>query len=452
MSHTARISELVDQRKDVLVGLSRQIWEFAELRYEEYRSAELLCQALETEGFSVERKVGGIETAFVATAGNGGPVIGFLGEYDALPGLSQKACVAKFEPLVEGGNGHGCGHNLLGVGALAAAVALRDYLKEKGLPGTVKYFGCPAEEGGGGKVRMAAAGVFNGVDVALTWHPSYVNYVFSSSTLATQTLTFRFRGRSAHAAMSPHLGRSALDAVELTNVGANYLREHIPGDARVHYAIIDTGGVAPNVVQAHAAVRYQIRSPKAAQVKDVTRRVCNIARGAALMTETELEIEEGAAYLNVIPNTTIEAVMHRNLEQLGLPAYDEKERAFAREIRATLSEEERKVPRFPEIAERELADRISPYRPLSPLSPISTDVGDVTWLVPTAQYRGATWAVGTQAHTWQVVAQGVSSFAHKGMLHAGKVMAATGVDVVTCPELIEKAKAELHQALTSGLY
>ncbi len=454
MSPALRLAELIDVRKDQYIALSDAIWEEPELRFEERAAAERLCRVLEEWGFAVERGAGGVETAFVATAGSGGgPVIGFLGEYDALPSLSQRAGVCAEEPLLPGGPGHGCGHNLLGVGALAAAVATRDYLAEAGIEGTVRYYGCPAEEGGGGKVLMVAAGLFRDVDAAITWHPSDEHYVFSASTLATQALEFFFTGRSAHAAKSPHTGRSALDAVELTNVGSNYLREHIPQEARLHYAIFDTGGNAPNVVQARAAVRYQIRSPKGGQVADVAERVCNIARGAALMTGTQVRIEEGARYLNIIPNTVVERLMQEGLEALGLPEVSAQERAFAAEVRTTLPEEERSNRRIPENGGAgDVAEALPPYRPHMSIHPASTDVGDVSWVVPTAQYRSAVWALGTQPHSWQAVAQGKTPFAHKGMLHAGKVMAATAVALFLQPGKLAEAKAELEKARESGVY
>lgn len=452
MMHTARIHELVETHKEKYFDLSRAVWELAEVRFEEFSSSALLADYMEEIGFRVERGVAGLPTAFVATAGEGdGPVIGFLGEFDALPTLSQKLGVARKEPVVPGGHGHGCGHNLLGVGALSAAVALRDYLAENEVGGVVKFFGCPAEEGGGGKVLMVKAGVFEGVDIALTWHPSDAHYVGSSSCLATQGLIVRFKGRSAHAAKSPHLGRSALDAVELMNVGCNYLREHVPSDARFHYAVLNTGGFAPNVVQEEAEVRYQVRSPKSSQVEEIVERICKVAEGAALMTETTVEITRAVAYKNIVPIVAIESLMHENLEALGLPEYSEEERAFAREIRATIPPSSG-THRVPEIQALDVADRIPPFRPLMSVHMASTDVGDVSWAVPTAQYRGATWAVGTEAHTWQATAQGATSFAHKGMLQAGKVLAATAVSLLTCPEAIEKARAEHRESIQSGVY
>ena len=445
--HAFELAELIEKNRDEWIAASNRIWELAELRFEERQSAKLLAALFERHGFSVERGVAGLETAFVASDGEGGPVIGFLGEYDALPGLSQKAGVARPEPVVAGGSGHGCGHNLLGIGAAAAALAVRDYLKAHRLSGTVRYYGCPAEEGGGGKVFLVKAGLFGDLDAALTWHPSDAYYVQSCSTLATQAVTFHFFGQSAHAAMSPETGRSALDAVELTNVGANYLREHIPSEARLHYAITDAGGNAPNVVQAKASVRYQLRAPYGKQVDEIYPRVCDIARGAALMTGTKLEIEEGVRYLNVIPNTTIEACAQENFEKLGLPSIEESDRAIAREIRATLSDTEKNLHNIPETRGLELADKSPPYRPHGPMWFASTDVGDVSWVTPTLQYRSAIWAVGTQLHSWQAVAQGKSTFAQKGALHAAKVLAATAVDLIQRPDLLQTAREELNTAL-----
>lgn len=448
--HAREISELVEKRRDEWSDAGDRIWEFAEIRFEEKLSSALLAGIFEKHGFDVERGVGGLETAFVASWGQGGPVIGFLGEYDALPGLSQKAGLAVHDPVTPGGHGHGCGHNLLGVGAAAAAVAARDYLQAHGIPGVVRYFGCPAEEGGGGKVFMAKEGVFDGVDAALTWHPASAYYVQSSRSLATQAVFFHFHGRSAHAAMNPEAGRSALDAVELTNVGANYLREHIPQDARLHYAITDPGGLAPNVVQAKATVRYQLRSPTAREVDEIFPRLCDVARGAALMTGTRLEIEEAVRYASVIPNVTIESLAQENLEALGVPAVEVDDRDFARALRATFSEEEKRRSDAPETDGLDLAEKLPAYHPNAPLWYASTDVGDVSCIVPTLQYRSAVWAVGTSAHSWQAVAQGRSAFAHRGTRHAAKVLAATAVDLFRNPEILRTAKKELQETLRKG--
>lgn len=441
------IGAYIDNHQPQWTAAADRIWDFAELRFEEKQSAALLAELFEKSGFTVERGVAGLETAFVAERGRGAPVIGFLGEYDALPGLSQRAGVAREEPLQPDGNGHACGHNLLGVGAAAAAMAAADYLQRHGKNGTVRFYGCPAEEGGGGKVLMTEAGLFQDLGAAITWHPSDASYVQSASTLATRTMEFRFHGKSAHAAVNPHDGRSALDAVELMNIGANYLREHIPSDARVHYAVTDTGGSAPNVVQARAGVQYQVRSPLAQQVDDIMERIHDIARGAALMTGTKFETKDGVRYPNIIPNRTLEACMQRQLEGFGLPAVGEPERVFAREIRATLDEAQRGHCEIPENAGLELAEKIPPHRPEPGVRWASTDLGDVSWVTPTVQFRGAVWAVGTMPHTWQAVAQGKSSFAHKGMLLAAKVMAATAVELFENPALSGEAQSELAAAI-----
>ncbi|MDF2668924.1 MAG: abgB [Paenibacillus sp.] len=452
MGNERLIGEIVESKRDLFIQVSDRIWNYAETRFEEYESAELLCATLESEGFAVERGAGGISTAFVASYGSGKPIVAILGEYDALSGLSQKGGVTYKEPVEAGGKGHGCGHNLLGTGALAAAVALRSYMEENRIPGTVRYYGCPAEEGGGGKAFMARAGLFDDVDFALTWHPYDTNEVFSSHILAACQVYFHFKGRSSHAALSPHLGRSALDAVELMNVGANYLREHMVPGSRLHYAITNAGGVSPNVVQPEAEVLYMLRTLEAADLRDLYKRVCDIARGAALMTETQLDIGFDAGSSNLILNQTLESVMYENLQKLGIPAYDEQEKQFAREIRATLTEAERNNYRYPEMKGKDLPDTIPTYKYKAGIHNASTDLGDVSWIVPTAQYRGATRSMGTPAHSWQEVAHGTTSIAHKGMLHAGKVLALTALEVMQKPHIIEQAKAELLETLQGQTY
>ena len=350
-----------------------------------------------------------------------------------------------YAPVEKNGNGHGCGHNLLGTGSLAAALAVRDYLKENELSGTVRYYGCPGEEIGGGKTFMVREGLFDDVDFALTWHPGSRNEIMSMASLACYEVYFKFKGASAHAAGSPHLGRSALDAVELMNVGVNYLREHIIPEARVHYAITNTGGFAPNVVQSEAEVLYFVRAPRVSQTESIYQRVCDVARGAALMTGTEVEIDLASALSNVIPNTVLEETMYAQFEQLGVPTHTEEEQQFAQAIRQTLAEADKKVEEEVDrrLAGKDLADVISPYTPASNVFPGSTDVGDVSWIVPTAQCMTACEVLGTTLHTWQIVATGTTSIAHKGMMHAGKVMAATALQLLHNPELVEQAKAEL---------
>lgn len=450
-----RLAQIIEGKRDRLIEISDTIWGYAETRFEEFQSAELLCQALESEQFKVEKGVGGIETAFIASFGQGHPVVAILGEYDALSGLSQQPGSPLKDPVEPGGNGHGCGHNLLGTGSLAAAVALRHYMEENKVPGTVRYYGCPGEEGGSGKTYMVRAGLFEDVDFSLTWHPMGHNGIMAAKSLANYQVYFKFKGTSSHAASSPHLGRSALDAVELMNVGVNYLREHVIPEARLHYAVTNTGGRSPNVVQAEAEVLYLVRAPRVAQVEEIYQRVCDIARGAALMTGTQVEIVFDKACSNLVQNETLEQVMQKNFEQLGVPAYDDNEQRLARALRATLSEAEKNSVRDRAIVDKDIADRISPPQQLATQASGgtgSTDVGDVSWVTPTAQCNTGCWVVGTTAHTWQVVSIGSTSIAHKGMLHAGKVMAATALEILQNPDLIEAAKRELQERLVGQPY
>lgn len=461
MTDIQKIIEIIEEKKDHFIRVSDQIWDFTETRFQETRSAELICQTLEAEGFSVEKGIADLPTAFVGSFGTGSPIVAILGEYDALSGLSQKCGATFHEPIETGGNGHGCGHNLLGTGALAAAIALKNMMEQQGLQGTVRYYGCPAEEGGSGKTFMARAGCFDDVDFALCWHPWTTNTILPGNSLANYQVYFKFKGKSAHAAVQPHLGRSALDAVELMNVGVNYLREHIISDARIHYAITNTGGFSPNVVQAEAEVLYLIRAPKTDQVKEIYERVCKIARGAALMTETEVEIVFDKACSNLVPNTTLNAKMAEVMNQIGAPIYNEEELLFAKQLHATLSEADRKneLTNLPkEVAEilkdKAISDIINPYSDDLADKPLggSTDVGDVSWLVPTAQIGTACWVLGTPAHTWQVVTIGATSIAHKGMLQAGKVLAGTALEVIKNPDLLEKCKLEQKERLGGDIY
>jgi len=449
MNYHEAISKIIEDKKQKFIEISDKIWEFAETRYEEFHSAELLCRKLEEEGFQVQRKVGDIQTAFIGSYGSGSPVIAILGEYDALFGLSQKSGITIKEEIVPGGKGHGCGHNLLGVGSLAAAIAIRHYMEENGLEGTVKYYGCPAEEGGGGKAFMARAGAFQDVDVAFTWHPWDENLAYNATMLATCQVSFKFKGKSSHASFDPHLGRSALDAVELMNIGANFLREHIIPDARLHYAITNAGGIAPNVVQAEAEVLYKLRAPKMHQVKDILERVYKIAEGAALMTETEVEIQFDAASADLVPNITLGRVMDNQFTKIGAASYTKDEFDFAAAIQATFSEEHKKVI---QKSNKVLSDTVKSYNEKPDFIAASTDVGDVSWLVPTGQVYVNTFAYGTLPHSWQLVTQGKSSIAHKGMLLAGKVIASSAIEVMQNPEFIQKAWEEHKEKLKGEVY
>ncbi len=453
----ARIVAAVEAKAAAYADLSDRIWATPELRFAEHASVEAQIARMEAEGFRVTRAVAGLPTAFVAEAGEGGPTIAFLGEFDALAGLSQEAGVAEPRTATPGANGHGCGHNLLGAGAMLAAVAARDVLAAGGLPGRIRYYGCPGEEGGSGKTFMARAGAFDGVDAAVTWHPGGVNGVMSVRTLANYQVHFRFRGRAAHAAGSPHLGRSALDAVELMNVGVNYLREHVPQDSCIHYAITDSGGLSPNVVQARAEVLYLIRAPRAAEARALLERVRACAEGAAIMTGTSWSMEVDKACSETLPNTVLESAMHRHFAGIGAPAYDEADRAFATAIRASLTAEDiaSGVASYgvdPALGAMPLHEGVTPFDGTSIVQYGSTDVGDVSQIVLTVQAWGGCWAVGTPFHTWQAVAQGKSPAAHKGMATAATVMAATALEALSDPDLLARAGAELASRLGAAPY
>ncbi len=444
--HAEALSVLIEEKQPAFFALSDQVWDTPETNYQEYRSVAAHRQMLEREGFRIQQTLADLPTAIMGEAGNGGPVIAILGEFDALPGLSQQAGVAQQRAMEGGGNGHGCGHNLLGAGALLAAAAVKDYLAACGLPGRIRYYGCPAEEGGSAKGFMVRAGVFDDVDIAISWHPAAFTGVNNPISLACNELNFHFSGRAAHASATPHLGRSALDAVELMNVGVNYMREHMPGSARIHYAVTDTGGHAPNVVQASATVRYLIRARTLADLLTLVERVKNVARGAALMTETTMRSEVLSGDANLVGNTPLEQLMHRHIERLGPPPFDEHDRQTAARFQQTFSQEDiaASFGRFglPIRKGVPLCDVTFPPESGDGTLVGSTDVGSVSWVVPTVQMRGATYAIGTPGHSWQLVAQGKLPAAHKGMAHAAQVMAATAVDLLQDATLIQRAKAD----------
>ncbi|MGU7768646.1 amidohydrolase [Burkholderia sp. MR1-5-21] len=448
----AEIAALVDAKRDALIRLSDEIWELAETRWQEFRSVAAQIAVLEREGFRVTRNLGGIPTAFSAECGEGGPVIGFLGEYDALAEMSQVAGAVEPVASCDGASGHGCGHHLLGAGAMLAAIAARDYLARHGIAGTVRYYGCPAEEGGAGKTYMAGEKVFDDLDAALTWHPGPYSGVFKYRSLAVIQTAFRFSGIASHAAASPHLGRSALDAVELMNVGVNFMREHMPPDARVHYAITDAGGLAPNVVQASAEVLYVVRAPELDDARELAARVERIAGAAALMTDTQVGIAFDRACSDVLRNGVLERLMMETLAALGPPPFDATDQAFARELTQRMTEAElreciesyRGAP-----DERGLSMSTLPLDDEPGTLTGSSDVGDVSRIAPTTQYLGACYAIGTHMHTWQLVAQGKLPAAHKGLAHAAKVLADTAVQLCIDPAHLDAAKAELS-ARTGG--
>ncbi|MBU8545999.1 MULTISPECIES: M20 family metallopeptidase [Roseomonadaceae] len=453
MRNDEQVWRSVDERKETYAELSDRIWGMPELCYNEHRSVAEHIAMLQAEGFAITRDVAGIPTAVMGEAGEGGPVIAILGEYDALPGLSQEAGVAEHKPLPGDGYGHGCGHNVLGSASLLAAAAVKDFLKANNLPGRVRYYGCPAEEGGAAKGFMVREGAFDDVDIAISWHPASFSGVNDAISLANTRIDFSFTGRAAHAASSPHLGRSALDAIELMNVGVNYMREHMPSDARIHYAYLNAGGIAPNVVQSQTKVRYLIRARNLLELNALVARVRKIADGAALMTETTVSTQVISAVSNLLGNSPLEQLMYDNFQRLGPPQFTDEDKAYAAEIQKTLSDEDilsgyRRQGVTPDTG-KALCELIVPLDAKGAGMNGSTDVGDVSWKVPTVQARGATYAIGTPGHSWQVVAQGKAPAAHTGMVHVAKVMAGTAVDALRNPDIIAKAKAD-HQARTGG--
>ncbi|MFV0491447.1 MAG: M20 family metallopeptidase [Pseudorhodobacter sp.] len=457
LTNTGKIDDLVQALRPAYERLSDTVWGMPETCYGETRSAAAHAEQLRAAGFRVSEGVADIPTAVIGEAGSeDGPLIAFLGEYDALPGLSQKEGSNQHEPLEEQGNGHGCGHNLLGAASMLAATSVKQWLEEHDIPGRVRYYGCPAEEGGGAKAFMVRAGLFEDADIAISWHPENFCEVLPANSLANTRVDFLFHGRASHAAVAPHLGRSALDAVELTSMGCNYLREHIPPDCRLHYAILDTGGIAPNVVQSYARVRYSVRAADNVAMRDLYARVCDVARGAAQMTGTKLEIRPISAVSNLLVNTPLETAMWEELEALGPPDFDEADIAFARKMRESISEEDiiythKRFGLEPDL-DRALCDFVVP-RDAERLKMFgSTDLGDVSWVVPLVQMQGATCAIGTPFHSWQLVAQGKSAMAKKGMVHAATVMARTGIRALRDPALIEAAKADLHRRIGAKGY
>lgn len=449
MRNTRTLSEIVEQISVDFEELSDRVWATPETCYAEKRSSKEHAEELARHGFKVTQGVAGIPTAVIGEAGSGGPVIVFLGEFDALPGLSQEAGVAEHRPLEAGGNGHGCGHNLLGSAAMLAATTIKAWLEEQGVEGTVRYYGCPAEEGGAAKTFMVRAGLFDDVDAAFCWHPESFTEVMSPNSLANMRCDFLFEGVSAHAAVAPELGRSALDAAELMNVGANYLREHMPTNCRLHYAYLNAGGIAPNVVQSQAALRYSIRSPDVRGMNALYERLADVARGAALMSGVKVKIRPITAVSNIMGNAVMETVLWEELEAEGPVPFDDEDRAFAKKMQGAIRKEDiefsyRRFGYTPDF-EQSLCDFIVPRDNVRLAMPGSTDVADVSWVVPIAQLHVATCAIGTPFHSWQLVAQGQSAMAKKGMVHAGKVMARGAVRLFEDPSIISAAWADLRK-------
>lgn len=419
---------------------AKQIWNYAEVGYKEEKSAAILIALLKQNGFKIEQGVAGIPTAFVASYGQDKPTIAILAEYDALPGLSQDTLPTK-KVLTGKDAGHGCGHNLFGVASTAAAIAIKKQLETGQLKGSIKLFGCPAEEGGSGKVYMVRAGLFNAVDVALHWHPGDQNAVRLGSSLANISAKFRFSGISAHAAAAPERGRSSLDGVEAMDMMVNMMREHIPSSTRIHY-IITNGGKAPNVVPDFSEVYYYVRDKDREVVRSVFDRVINAAQGAALGTGTQMEYEVLGGVYNLLPNKTLAKTMFQNLQLVGGVAYTAADKLFAQQLQQTLGDNLPKIEQSAQITE------FSPSIDL--IGSASTDVADVSWAVPTVGLSAATWVPGTPAHSWQAVAASGMDIGLKGMMVAAKTVALTAVDLYKDKTIIQEAKAEFEKVKGPG--
>ena len=447
----------IDENKGRLIEVCDKIWRYAELGLLEYKSSKLLADLLRENGFKVEMGVAGMPTAFVATWGEGKPVIGIMGEFDALPGLSQKP-VPYREPLEEGAPGHGCGHNIHGTSGAAGAIALKVAMEQLGLKGTVKFFGTPAEENYNGKVYMVREGLFKDVDIVLSHHPSQLNTAGLSSCNAITSVKFHFYGKSSHAAGSPEMGRSALDAVELMNIGVNYLREHVIDKARIHY-IIEFGGTQPNIVPDYARSWYYIRAPEWDQVEAIYKRILKIAEGAALMTETEMKAEVLGGSYNLLPNKVLSEVVIKNMREIGPPEYTDEELEFAARIAETIPKEEKigmlrriELPNWERYVDVNLVtDVLDPWDE-GKVYPASTDVADVSWQAPTMEFGTTAFVLGSPGHSWQNVACAGMSIGHKSMLFAAKVIAGTAIDFLTNPELLKRAWDEFKKRRAGRTY
>ena len=436
----AMVSDFIDQNATSYSDVAQQIWDFAELGYLETESSSLLQATLREAGFTIESGVAGIPTAFVASFKNGdGPVVGMLAEYDALPGITQDRSPVR-APVEGKADGHACGHHLFGTGSVAAAIATKAWMQASGQGGELRLYGTPAEEGGAGKVYMVRAGLFDDVDIVLHWHPGSQNEAGASSTLSNKSAKFRFSGISAHAAGAPERGRSALDGVEAMNNMVNMMREHVPQDTRIHY-VITYGGAAPNVVPDFAEVFYYVRHPDPALVKSIFERVAKAAEGAAMGTGTTMAYEVIHGLYNMLPNVALQEVMHANLETVGGVYYDDQEWTFAEMIHETLPSDAAAV---------ETAALVQPFFVTEEGSGGSTDVADISWMVPTAGMSAATWVPGTSAHSWQAIAAGGTGIGDKGMIVAAKTLAMTAIDIFTRPALITAANAEHADRIPEG--
>lgn len=457
--------KILEEKQQKLYDLNDAIWEFAETNYQEVKSAEYFCECLKEDGFKVTKNYSDIPTAFLAEYGTGSPVIAFLAEYDALPNLGQEAGCLKKIGHNNNTNGHGCSHNALGMGAYAGALVMKNYLEKTKHSGTVRLYGCPAEEGGFSKAFLVRDGRFDDVDAVLAWHPDNMNYIAPAALLATILIHVTFTGKSAHAALEPDKGRSALDAAELMNVGTNFLREHMSSNARIHYAFLDAGGEYANVVQDHTKMLYQIRAPKMEECKELLSRIEKIAHGAAMMTETEVELKIATAVADLLPNYTLERLLHSTFEELGMFPIDQEDLIWAEKVRNLLTDEEkdsdfkRMVALYGEQTTEEMKkhvkgkaiqDTLLPYHEPAGLLFGSTDVGDVSQVAPTAQISTAGRVAGTTNHSWMVTMQGKTLLLKKSAIHAGKVMGMTAIELIENPEKLKEVKEEFSRR-TKGM-
>jgi aminobenzoyl-glutamate utilization protein B len=438
-----QVEQLVDDSAANWKQISKQIWDYAELGYHENKSSALLQAQLRAAGFAVESGVADEPTGFIASYGQGKPVIAILGEFDALPGLSQQTLPQR-APVVANAPGHGCGHNLLGSGAALAAVAVKQYMEKNHVTGTLRYYGTPAEEGGSGKVYMVRAGLFKDVDVVLHWHPADENAVANGGMLAVISAKFTFHGIASHAAFAPERGRSALDAVMLMGNGIEFLREHVPSNSRMHY-IISKGGAAPNIVPDLAQMFLEARNPSNATLQDIWARILKIAQGAALMTGTTYEVNDIDSDANIIGNDALAQVAQKNLEEVGGYTLDAPQKEFALKLQKTLG-----IEKAPSL---DLTQSVQPLLPVDPNAPAaSTDVGDVSWTVPTIGFIAATFVPGVTPHTWQAAASAGMSIGQDGMVVASKALAITAIDLLEKPQLVEAAKADFQSKLAGKTY
>ncbi|MFP8890223.1 amidohydrolase [Natrialbaceae archaeon A-CW2] len=450
------VFDAIERDRPILERMAREIWESPELGLHEERSAALLREALADEGFDLEVGIGGMPTAFIATYGEGDATVGILGEYDALPGLSQRVC-AERDPVEEGEPGHGCGHNLFGVAGVGAALGVKRKIEDGDLEGTIKFFGCPAEETLVGKVFMARAGAFDDLDAALTWHPGDVSTPRFGRTLAMDSIQFCYDGIAAHASVSPESGRSALDAVSLLNTGVEYAREHLPDSTRIHYVITD-GGEAPNVVPSSATVWYYVRAPTRGAVEFASDWLGDIAAGAARMTRTDLTRRDVTGCWDYLPNRVITDAIWETMTELGSIEFADEDLAFAEELQGTLAETqlETTLEDVPDehvraMSQDPLYGVPVPAHDDNSISGGSTDVGDVSWIVPTGQFRAATWPVGTPAHSWQAVAAN-GDFGIEGGIYAAKVLAGTAILLLDTPSRLERAQSAFRDSTGDRSY